>query len=116
MSKKYRCLLCRTPEEPWGHDFLSPDPQCPRCGATGPMAITPLARVHLYAPDPSNGPVVGYAGRRFRIACKPNATNPHGVPCTGDPRAVTCEECLSTRDYRTALDALQATAGGEILT
>lgn len=114
-EKRYRCAQCRLPEFPFGLEFEAAEPQCPRCKATGAFAILELVNVHLYAPDQSNGPIVGEHGRRFRVACKPNATNPNGVPCTGDPNAVTCAECKKTKDFKAAMDRNEATAGGVIL-
>lgn len=114
-ENRYRCAACRKPEYPWGLEFASHEPKCPECGATGPAAIVELLTIHLYAPDPANGPIIGEHGRRFRVACKPNATNPNGVPCTSEANVVTCQECKKTKDYKAAMDRQQATAGGVIL-
>lgn len=113
--KRYRCVLCKDPEHIWGLEFESHEPQCPRCQASGNFAIIPLVNVHLYVQDQKHGPILSEHGRRLKVACKPDATNPHGVPCSGEATAVTCPACKATREYQEALEKSQATAGGILL-
>lgn len=113
-EKRYRCMACRSAEFPWGFDFSSHDPQCPQCKATD-NAILPLVTIHFYTPDQANGPIVGENGKRFRVACKPNSRNIHGVPCSGEPRAVNCPECIKTKEHAEAMDREEASAGGILL-
>lgn len=100
MDKPYRCILCKTPTEPFGHDFVNSEPCCPKCKLSG-VNILPLVYIHLYFPD-VDGPILGTAGVCYRVACKPKARNPRGVPCSTQAITVTCPECQKTRDYQEA--------------
>jgi hypothetical protein len=97
-QRAYRCLLCRSLERPHGLDFEGTEPKCPRCAA-GPPAVQALVHIHLLVLDPE-GPILGEFGRRYHVACKPEATNPRGAPCTGETVAVTCPLCKQTNDYK----------------
>ena len=116
--KRYRCTICHDAEFPLGFDFEAHEPVCPRCGI-GPLNCVELTDVHLMVPDQRNGPIRGSKSRRYHIACKPNAFNPHGVPMTIETQQITCRACKLTEDYRRLKGAQshgEAKGGVEILT
>lgn len=70
---------------------------CPKCGGCMAPMVGLLACVHLQVRDKA-GPIVGYGGLRYRLACCPTrvhlatVTNEEGA--TGDLRFVNCPGCL----------------------
>lgn len=77
--------------------------RCPACGATGHPFISPIVRVHLIYEDPA-GPIIGYAGVRFRCACDPakimTAAMAHKEAMSGEAAAVNCSKCKQTEPWK----------------
>jgi hypothetical protein len=113
MKKLYRCLNPECSTDPAGRhifNFLAEEPVCPKCKADRRQpehreTVIPLVVYHFLVED-KGGPIIG-KGKRWKIACKPDAKigfkglYMHG---TRDGLVVNCPECLATAEWKAYAD------------
>jgi predicted nucleic-acid-binding Zn-ribbon protein len=102
--RAWKCFNCEAKHGvAGGHDFEAADPVCQKCGADKRKnndAIAPRAVMHF---DPPTD--IAWKGKNT-IACNPAvAINRQGIRATGDHRAVSCERCKATEEFKRAAAA-----------
>lgn len=110
----FRCYFCDQAEG--GYEFTAEVCVCPRCGSGHPVVLE-LTPVHFIYPD-RQGPMLGHAGRRWRMACEPQrkflGDGYTAIPATDNPRVVTCPLCRKTKAFEASIleQGVPLTTGG----